>query len=70
MPHYQIRLTKKVTDILEANFEVEADSEEEAKAEAMDADKAGTLDWQLHIADIDPEDAEVDDVRQIFRADD
>ena len=69
MPHFQIRLTKHVTDILEATFECEADNEEEAKAEALDADKAGTLDWQLHSVDIDPEDPEIDDVRQIFRAD-
>ena len=69
MPHFQIRLTKNVTDILEATFECEADNEEEAKAEALDADKAGTLDWQLHSVDIDPEDPEIDDVRQIFRAD-
>jgi hypothetical protein len=51
MPRFYVRLTKTVTDVLDANFEVEADTAEAAAAIALALDAEGDSDWQFAYAD-------------------
>jgi hypothetical protein len=66
MPRFQVRLTKTVTDTLDAYFEVEAENAKAAADMALELEAEGEADWQFAYADeTGGTPIEIDDVTEI-----